>query len=87
MILHPDEARKKWCPEVRAEFAPAVYNRFPDGGFDKSLCCLADDCMYWEWYRKPGDEYREGVGEDGYVVKNIKATRKTCLGYCGNVGK
>jgi len=43
--------------------------------------------MYWEWYRKPGDEYREGVGEDGYVVKNIKATRKTCLGYCGNVGK
>lgn len=50
MLLTEDEARKKWCPFVRAlnSSMPAAYNRRNND--TAGSLCIASACMAWHWY-------------------------------------
>jgi len=66
-----DEARQKWCPQVR--FTPwsdqMLSNR---GEFSGATNCLASGCGAWRWSR---GEYAKPTEDRG------------ALGYCGLAGK
>lgn len=51
MICTVEEAKKKWCPEVRDGSEPSLpaANR-ASGNWEFSLC-IADNCMMWRWMR------------------------------------
>lgn len=43
-----EEARKKWCPSVRAYSEEGSSNRDYDGSVSKDALCVASDCMMWQ---------------------------------------
>jgi hypothetical protein len=66
------EAKEKWCPEVRFLIGPDTaswqgngYNNRGDYYEPKTCLCLASGCMAWRWV-------------DGEYLH---------LGYCGKAGK
>lgn len=50
-----EEAKKKWCPEVR--FGDTARNRnYNEGAMLQAFACIASDCMKWpeckSWWEK-----------------------------------
>jgi hypothetical protein len=76
MTMTEEEARKKWCPQVR-------YFVDADGlgrtNMPEDSCrCIASDCMAWRWsydWIKPHD-----------TTLDEYAALSTTLGYCGLAG-
>ena len=82
-----DEARKLWCPHVRASRSTeSAFNRIRTGGEDypnpERCRCIASECSQWLW----------GISDDfDGVVAYRKTARKGSpghfdnapLGYCG----
>jgi hypothetical protein len=65
-----EEAKQKWCPQVRtlmwvgekAEH-PLISNRAVDeaDGYDERHCCIGSDCMMWRWiYLQNGEKTPRG---------------------------
>ena len=89
MILTEEEARTKWCPMVRASAVAYV-----DGGTDdfdnrgkttltpKSACCIASECMMWQWANDENDEPL-------YDKKSLGGGHfdNAPMGYCGLTSK
>lgn len=45
-----EEAKKKWCPMVRAgHVAGMAVNTEPNGDFVEATRCIASDCMMWRF--------------------------------------
>lgn len=88
MILTEEEARSKWCPEVRhlgdGGGGGGTWNRTMammtrifgwDGSnpYPDATCnCIASECMAWRWVK----EFEPYVGD-----------RPSTQGYCGKAGK
>jgi hypothetical protein len=49
-MLTEEEARKKWCPNVRLNGGGAPFNRFNDGDDPPGALCMASACMSWRWW-------------------------------------
>lgn len=76
MYLTEEEAKHKWCPEVRIcdGIAPFAFNKHqgPEKVSDVPNRCIASDCMMWRW--------REDAKPDGLGSFHTK-------GYCGLAGR
>jgi hypothetical protein len=55
--MHPDDARKLWCPFTRVALVEGMSaNRTASmgrGGYadiSEETRCLANDCMLWRWH-------------------------------------
>lgn len=55
-MLTEDEAKKKWCPMVRAG-NEAGCNRNESDASGRLDRCIASECMMWQWL--PKTHYRE----------------------------
>tara|TARA_X000001316_G_C922015_1_gene36752 strand:- start:2852 stop:3088 length:237 start_codon:yes stop_codon:yes gene_type:complete len=72
-----DEAKKKWCPEVRmsASDMPVEGNHASNRSnktFQEKCHCLGSGCMMWRW------------AKGASVADSINGKRP---GYCGLAGK
>jgi len=76
-MLTEEEAKKKWCPEVRLTASDGEWhtNRPPGNAPDavESYLCCASMCMAWRW----------GIIEH---QRNLPASDRTRAGYCGKAG-
>lgn len=73
MILTEEEARTKWCPEVRFVIGPNTptwQGSWWDsrGETGKPPLCIASNCMMWRWF-------------------DTSDPVKASTGYCGKAGK
>lgn len=76
-----EEAKTKWCPEVRVLYVEkmngrvAAVNREPQLGdpMSKSVC-IGSHCMAWRWVNAPGPRPHD-------------APEEIYRGYCGKAGK
>lgn len=94
MLLTEEQAKKKWCPLVRAlTDGKASGNCTTDVRFAKQSLCIGSNCMFWRWgdnEPRPEDLYDvhqmyrfRDVPHDDFI-KHVVETRR---GYCGAAGK
>lgn len=56
MIVTEEEAKTKWCPEVRTGLtAGMAVNHHISGDVHDETRCIASGCMMWRWLHHPGD--------------------------------
>lgn len=90
MILTEQEAKTKWCPEVRVtrrtshddvDFSET--NRGEDASCDNAHSCLGSACMAWRWAD-------DANGEASYRRTPVKDAAghfdNAPMGYCGKAG-
>jgi len=82
MYLTEEEARKKWCPQVRItliESGPSPsHNRVCMEGNTYNAIganCIASECMMWRW----GSKFETGEEQEDLRQMDEKSTK----GYCG----
>lgn len=86
MYLTEDEAREKWCPEVRSPegFTSDMMVAANENMKGQKHTCIASDCMMWRWFDNQ-------VGYDA-KLKGKKAAEQYAKeiprrGYCGLAGR
>lgn len=81
-MLTEQEAKDKWCPQVRMVFGPnnsgwegQGYTNRADYYEPEACVCTGSNCMMWRW----GNKYRSDL--------ITKLPREEWTGYCGLAGK
>lgn len=65
MLITEEEAKKKWCPELRLDGSNAS---MLDTGYVvyESSPCIVSGCMMWRWSNKIPYESGKKVAKKGY---------------------
>jgi hypothetical protein len=67
MIVTEEDARKRWCPEVRTPGGNLVVHKGHDTRMGK---CISSDCMAWRWFDNTDDQaIKEPLGYCGKAGK------------------
>lgn len=92
MILTEDEAKKKWCPEVRTGLTAGmavnhhvggVYGNKHAGDVHDETRCIASGCMMWRWKGWNSDKY-PSIYE---AQKKDAGPDPIRYGFCGKAGR
>ena len=93
MILTEDEAKTKWCPEVRTGLNAGMAvnhhvgqsrNDRHAGDVHEETRCIASGCCMWRWY----GWLLAGGGPDVYSVQtNDPGHNAVHHGFCGKAGR
>lgn len=76
MLTTEEEAKTKWCPEVRTGLtAGMAVNHHINGDVDEETRCIGSSCMMWRWLQV--------LAGDGMNVVDDPKRR----GFCGKAGR
>ncbi len=93
MILTEDEAKTKWCPEVRTGLNAGMAvnyhigqsrNDRHAGDVHEETSCVASGCMMWRWRG-----WRGANDTDPFIVSDPKdcSGAPQHYGFCGKAGR
>lgn len=82
-----DEAKTKWCPFVRNDYALTGGNRYKEAPH-KVAPCIGSACMAWRWRDLAGEwDRRENKIEQANGRQCEPPPSFPKVGYCGLAGR